>query len=73
MLSLSDLLLAIDDSVVLYVFLWREGAFLLQEGSLFNIRKHSFLHPIGTFISTVDILFPYELRSFKNCEESAWT
>lgn len=71
--SLSDLLLALDDSVVVYFFLWRGGAFLLHEGSLFNIRKHSFLHSIGTLISTVDILFPYEPRSCKNCEESAWT
>lgn len=68
----SDLLLALDDSVVLYFFLWREGAFLLCEGSLFNIRKHSFLRSIGTFL-LLDILFPYELRSFKNYEESAWT
>lgn len=67
--SLSDLLLALDDSVVVYFFLWREDAFLLHEGSLFNIRKHSFLHSIGTLISTIDILFPYEPRSCKNCEE----
>jgi len=33
----------------------------------------STVYSIGTFLSTGNILFPYELRSFKNCEESAWT
>lgn len=55
--------LAIDDSV----FSPSQRRFcLVHLCSLFNIRKHGFLHNVGTFLCTIDILFPYELRSFKN-------